>query len=336
MTDVKEARRDRKNCSLDASFWIPALALLFVAAAGATMALAQARAAVIAPRLGPVKATLPRLPSGEPALEGVWNFATMTPLERPTRFADRKFMTAQEAAEFAKEILDDRDGALMTGGPEWWDANTRLMQSPRTSLIIDPPEGRVPPLTADARERASARAKARGTIGSAESVEQLTLEERCLFRTSAGPPIVPGPYNNNLEFIQTRGYVVIFSEMIHDARIIAMDGTPHARVPKWQGDSRGRWDGDTLVVDTVNFTDKTAFRGATEGLHVVERFTRTDVNTVEYQFTVDDPRTWTRPWTAAFPLTKSNDLIYEYACHEGNATTVIDILNAARLQDKAK
>jgi hypothetical protein len=170
--------------------------------------------------------------------------------------------------------------------------------------------------------------------GRRPGVEDLALNERCLLWTTAGPPMLPGVYNNNVQFIVTRDYVAIVNEMIHDARIVAMNGRPHGAMPRWQGDSIGRWDQDTLVVDTTNFTEKSAFRGSTDRLHLVERFTRVDADTIAYEFTADDPSTWAQPWSAAFPLKKTTGAMYEYACHEGNARSIEGILRGARTMDK--
>jgi hypothetical protein len=155
---------------------------------------------------------------------------------------------------------------------------------------------------------------------------------RCLQWATAGPPLLPGVYNNNVQFVQTRDHVAIVSEMIHDARIVPIDGRPHGAIRRWMGDSRGHWEGRTLVVDTINFTDKTEFRGASDHLHLVERFTRVAADTIDYRFTADDPTTWTREWTADFPLKKTDQAMYEYACHEGNARSVEGILRGAAVQ----
>ena len=243
-------------------------------------------------------------------------------------------MSADEAAAFEQQTRERRDATNNTAGPDWWDPGTNLQINRRTSLVVDPPSGRVPPLTADAQKRAAARAQARRSRGPADAAEDLALNERCILWSTAGPPMLPGPYNNNVEFVQTRGFVVIFNEMIHDARIVPMDGRPHGTMRRWMGDSRGRWDGNTLVVDTTNFTEKSAFRGSGERLHLVERFTPVDAKTIQYAFTVDDPDTWTSAWTVAFPLKKSAGPIYEYACHEGNERSMQGILLGARTQDK--
>ena len=265
---------------------------------------------------------------------GIWNYATMTPLERPREFANVERLTQEAAAAYERDTAARQAATNNTAGPDWWDPGTRHLTDRRTSLIVDPPDGRLPPLTADAQARASARAQARRDRGPAGGPEDLALNERCLSWSTAGPPMLPGVYNNNVEFIQTHEYVAIVNEMIHDVRIIPMDGRPHGTVRRWLGDPRGRWEGQTLVVDTTNFTDKTSVRGSDDRLHLVERFTRIDPNTIEYQFTVDDPTVRSQPWTARFPLRKTSDRMYEYACHEGNAPSVEGILRASRAQER--
>ena len=202
--------------------------------------------------------------------------------------------------------------------------------------MVDPPDGRVPPLTALAQKRQQdARTYARQHP--ADGPESRSLAERCLLWGTAGPPMVPGPYNNNYQIVQGPGYVLILVEMIHDVRVIPTDGRPHlpASTRQWMGDPRGHWEGDTLVVETTNFTDKTRFRGSDENLRVVERFRRVDANTVDYQFTVDDPTAFTKPWSADIPMSHSDGALYEYACHEGNYA-MTDILAGARAQEKAQ
>jgi hypothetical protein len=278
----------------------------------------------------------PRTTWGDPDLQGIWNYATMTPLERPRDLADTATLTEQEAAAYERQTIDRQSTTNNTAGPDWWDPGTRHLTNRRTSLVVDPPNGRIPPLTADAQTRAAARAMARRERGPADGPEDLGLNERCLAWSTAGPPMLPGVYNNNVQFVQTRDTVVIVNEMIHEARVVPMDGRPHGQVRRWLGDSRGRWDADTLVVDTVGFTDKTSFRGGDDQLHLVERFTRVDAATIAYQFTVDDPPVWTRSWTATFPLRKTSDRMYEYACHEGNLRSIEGILKGARTLDGAK
>ena len=267
-------------------------------------------------------------------LDGIWNYATMTPLERPRDLAAKPSLTAAEAADYERQTLERQSATNNTAGPDWWDPGTRFLTNGRTSLIVDPADGRVPAQTPEAQERAAARSQARRARGPADGPEDRALNERCLNWSVAGPPMLPGVYNNNVQIIQTRDYVVLASEMIHDARIVPMDGRAHGTVPRWMGDSRGRWEGATLVVDTIGFTDKTAFRGSGEHLHLVERFTRVDAGTIEYRFTADDRSTWTRPFTVMFPMRKSAGPIYEYACHEGNARSMIGMLRGARAQEK--
>jgi hypothetical protein len=281
-------------------------------------------------------------------LEGVWNFATLTPFERPSQFASQEFFTDEQAAKFEADIIgsndrDRRDGGAATDaargvGEYWFDRGTHvaaLQGKKRTSWVIDPPDGRVPPMTADARARNAAR-NADQREHPADGPENRSLQERCL-AFNAGPPIGLGPYNNYLQIFQSRDAVILSTEMIHDARIVPLDGRPHLppAMRQWLGDSRGRWDGNTLVVDTTNFTDKTNFRGTGDRLHLVERFTRVDAETLRYEFTVDDPATFTRPWTAVLPMTKSEDRIFEYACHEGNYA-LPDILRGARYQEQQR
>jgi hypothetical protein len=286
---------------------------------------------------------LPRTPDGHPDLQGVWDFRSATALERPQRFAGREFMTPEEVVSYEQEALEREDGRPPDDGRTelsvhavWWlDYGKKVVGSRRTSLIVDPPDGRIPPLTPEAQKRNAERRAAAKTHGPADSYEDRSLQERCITR---GLPEVtlPGPYNNNMQIVQTPGYVMIFTEMIHDARVVPTDGRPHnsANVRSWMGDSRGRWDGDTLVVDTINFTDRTNFRGSGQNLHLVERFTRIDADTVEYRFTLDDPTTWTKPWTVAYPIVTSDGPIYEFACHEGNYG-LRGILSGARYEEKA-
>jgi hypothetical protein len=257
-------------------------------------------------------------------------------LERPSELAGKQILTAEEAAAFEKQTLKERAATLSTGDREWWDSGSKVMKARRTSLIVDPSDGRVPALTPEARKRAAARADARRGHGPADSWEDRSLSERCIWFGSAGPPMLPGPYNNNVQLVQTRDYVAILNEMIHDLRIIPMDGRPRAgdSIHQWMGDSRGHWEGSTLVVETIHFTDERNFRGSGEQLRLVERFTRVDRDTIDYQFTASDPTTWARPWTAAFPLTKSQEPLYEFACHEGNYLSMAGTLSGARAQEK--
>jgi hypothetical protein len=279
----------------------------------------------------------PHTPWGDPDLQGIWNFATLTPLERPKELAEKEVLTDLEAEQFAKQALEQRNATLSTGDREWWDPGTKVLNTTRTSLIVDPPDGRVPALTQEARNRTAARAAERRGRGPADSWEDMSLSVRCIWFGSAGPPMLPGPYNNDVEFAQTPNYVVMLNEMIHDVRIIPMDGRPRVGpgIRQWMGDSRGHWEGNTLVVQTTNFTDERNFRGSGENLQLVERFTRVSADTIHYEFTATDPTTWTRPWSASFAMTKIDEPMYEYACHEGNYKSLAGTLAAARAEEKA-
>jgi hypothetical protein len=284
--------------------------------------------------------------SGPRDIEAVWNFSTLTPFERPQEFSGKPYMTDAEAAAFEARTIEqgnrDRRGASPeadVGGAYnefWFDRGLRLAtikgRHP-SSLVVDPPDGRVPPLTAAAQQHAAARAAERRQHPT-DGPEDRPLGERCLM-FNAGPPMNPGPYNNYVQIFQNADRVIIFNEMIHDARVVPLDGSPHppASIRRWQGDSRGRWDGQTLVVDTTNFSDKTNFRGADQNLHLVERFTRIDAKTLLYEYTVDDPTAFMRSWTVSLPMTKTDDRVFEYACHEGNYA-LENILRGARTQEK--
>ena len=274
----------------------------------------------------------PRTAWGDPDFDGVWNYATMTPLERPRELADKDVLTEVEAAAYEKRTIDRQATTNNTAGPDWWDPGTQHLSNRRTSLVVDPPDGRLPAMTSDAQKAVAARAQARRR-GPAEGPEDLGLNERCLQWATAGPPMLPGVYNNNVQFIQTPHDVVIVNEMIHDARIVPIDGRPHGTLARWMGDSRGHWEGATLVVDTIQFSDKTSVRGSDERLHLIERFTRIGPNAIECRFTMDDPTIWVRPWTAVVTLTRIDGPMYEYACHEGNLRSVEGILRGARVQD---
>ena len=283
----------------------------------------------------------------------MWDFRTLTPLQRPSNLADKAFPSDEEAAAFVQQTLRARDKDHRYDNPRldvefaynqfWWDYGTTITEDKRTSLIVDPPDGRIPPLTPGAQERAPRPVTERVVLGSvAHGPEDVGLSERCLLGFNSGPPIVPSEYNNILQLLQTPDHVVIFTEMIHEARIVPLDGRPHLRedMHQWLGDSRGHWEGDTLVVDTRNFTDKSSFsggligRGASgETYHLVERFTRVDAETLLYEFTVEDPTWWTRPWTAAIPMKTTEGPIFEYACNEGNYG-MTNLLTGARAQER--
>jgi hypothetical protein len=299
------------------------------------------------PLVGQSKWAPPRTPDGQPDLQGIWNFSTITPLERPAEFTGKPFLTDAETAEYERVVMqrsnrDNRDKSSPeadVGGAYnefWWDRGVhaaRVNGKTRTSLIVDPPDGKIPDLTPAAQKRVAARAEER-RLHPADGPEDRSLGERCLL-FNAGPPMLSGPYNNYVQLFQSRDHVVIFNEMIHHARVIPLDGRPHlpAAMRSWQGDPRGRWDGNTLVVETTNFTDKTNVRGSGEQLRLVERFTRADAKTLLYEFTVDDPSSFTKPWTAILPMAKTDDQIYEYACHEANYA-MSGILRGARAERK--
>ena len=316
----------------------------------------------------------PRLPDGRPDLQGVWDFRTMTPLERPQMMADREFLTEEEAAtqesriaafrasqlepsEVRTEPLPAGGGGRAVGGYNdfWLDYGTTVVEDRRTSLIVDPPDGRMPALTptGEALRQVGSliedlpiplpvRVRSAGT--GADRPEDRGLAERCLVGFNSGPPMMPSGYNNNMQLFQTTDTVAILNEMVHDLRVIPLDGRP--RLPEgirqWAGSSRGHWEGDTLVVETTNMTDKTgsfdpsATTAIGTGLTVTltERFTRLDGDTLLYEYTVDDPVVFTRPFTAAVPMRRSDEPMFEYACHEGNYG-LLNILSGARAEDAA-
>jgi hypothetical protein len=288
-----------------------------------------------------------RTSDGRPDLQGVWDFGTLTPLERPRELAAKPFLTDQEAAALEKQIIqrNDRDrrdqsaDADVGGGVNelWFDRGAHLARVNGrwpTSLLVEPADGRIPPVTADAQRRAAAEASTRRQHP-ADGPEDRSLQERCL-AFNAGPPMLPGPYNNFVQLIQTPDHAVILNEMIHDARIVPFGRRTHLApaIRAWLGDSIGRWEGETLVVDTTNFTDKTNFRGTDDRLHLVERFTRTGADTLLYEFTVDDPTVFTSTWSAVLPMARADTPVFEYACHEGNYA-LMDILRGARVQEGA-
>jgi hypothetical protein len=286
----------------------------------------------------------PRTPDGQPDLQGYWSSATLTPLERPAELAGKPFLTEQEAAAYEKQLLqtgnrDRREANAETDvgrayNEFWFERGNKVVGTRRTSLIVDPPDGRIPPLTPEAQKRADA-ARAYARQHPADGPEDRGLPERCILWPTAGPPMLPGGYNNNYQIIQSPGYVVILVEMIHDVRIIPLDGRPHlgSGVRQWMGDSRGHWEGNTLVVDTTDFNGKARFRGADEKMHLTERFTRAGADTLLYEFTVDDPTAFTKPWSAQVPMRQSEGPIFEYACHEGNYG-MEGILGGARAEEK--
>jgi hypothetical protein len=318
---------------------------------------------------------MPRMPDGHPDLQGTYDLATLTPVERPrgakatlTKEEARKLETAAAARRARQDqaISGDRtappkggDGSVGAAGNVggynggWLDPGssyTVVDGQVRTSLVVDPLDGRLPPYTAEAQKRmASQRSQPTSDAtesddpglekapGAYDDPERRPLGERCLlgFGSTAGPPALPDYFYNNLhQIVQTRDSVMILTEMVHDVRVVRMNAEHlPGKIRKWLGDSVGHWEGDTLVVDTTNFTDKTRFRGSTENLHVVERFTRVDSRTLLYRFTAEDPETWAKPWTGEYTWPATDSHVYEYACHEANYA-LSDILSGARMREK--
>ena len=283
----------------------------------------------------------PRTQWGVPDLQGVWDFRTITPLQRPEELENREFLTKAEAVMLESRVdrrnrrsweasawRTEAGGSVGEHNLFWMDRGTRVVETDRTSLIVDPPNGRLPRLTKEGLHRAQVR-RAYQANHPADSSTDRNPYERCLIGFNQGPPMLPGAYNNNVQIFQTPDHVVILNEMVHDARIIPLDGRSRLGLDPWTGESRGWWDGDTLVVETINFNSRHAWRAASPDRHLVERFTRVAENTLLYEFTVTDPKTWAAPWTAQLPM-KLNELpLFEYACHEGNYS-LEHILRGAR------
>ena len=289
--------------------------------------------------------TLPRTPDGQPDLQGFWTNTTYTPLERPKNVT-KEFFSKEEALEIAKQAAEDEGEQTEPGTiPDVHYDFTQfgldrsqggMALNLRTSMIVDPPDGRIPPMTAEGLKRNAERAEARKRMGGlTDAVQNQSLSVRCILMDRDGPPMLAGAYNNNYQFVQVPGYVMILVEMLHDVRIIPLDGRPQLpqNVRQLMGSSRGRWEGNTLVVETTNFTGKTAFQGSGENMRLTERFTRVDGDTIRYQFTVDDPATWARPWSAETPWKKSIGPLFEHACHEGNYG-LYNTLAGARAEEK--
>jgi hypothetical protein len=271
--------------------------------------------------------TPPKTPDAQPDLTGIWSNSTTVPLERPANLGAKEFYTPEEIAANAGRPRGGGRGAPREEGQlavhydlsQFGLDKREVAPNLRTSLIVGP-EGRIPPRSDAAKQRAAAKAAFQREHGF-DGPETRALSERCILWPNEGPPMLSPGYNSNLQIVQGTGYVAVMQEMIHDVRMIPIDGRPHvdSSVRLLMGDSRGHWEGNTLVVDTTNFTNRTAYQGSSEKLHVVEKFTRTDAETILYQFTVEDPDTWAKPWSAEIPWTKSaTDRIFEYACQEGN------------------
>ncbi len=287
---------------------------------------------------------LPRTPDGAPDLQGVWTNTTVTPLQRPNNISQAVF-SEQEAQAFEREMVA-RNNADVRGATAqqdvgtaynafWYDRGNLVVPTLRTSLIIDPPDGKVPALSAAGEEWRTKRFAERREHGPADGPESRSLAERCIVWPNGGPPMVPSFYNNNYQIQQGPGYVAILIEMIHDVRIIPTDGRAHApaNMRFWMGDPVGHWEGDTLVVETTNFTDETSYQGSGPEMKLVEKFRRVNDDVLMYEFTVNDPN-FTRPWTAQIPMTPAEGAIYEYACNEGNEA-MAGMLAGARAEEKA-
>ena len=285
-------------------------------------------------------ASLQRTPDGRPDLQGAWSFATITPLERPSQYSGREFLTDEEVAGLNEDAAtrassDRREGLSAQRDVDlaydqfWWDRGT---SDGRTSLIVDPVDGRIP-FTTEGRDRIDLRRSLRDRP--ARGPEDRSPGERCVHHTKAGPPMSAGGYNNHLRLLQTSDYIVIYTEQIHDARIIPMDGRAKLAgdIEQWMGSSRGHWDGDTLVVETGNFNGKASFQGSSSGLYLIERFTRRDADTLTYEYTLEDPEIYARAWTASLDLKPLEGDMYEFACHEGNYG-MTNLLAGARVEEQ--
>jgi hypothetical protein len=359
-------------------------------AVAASLAVATAMIAVTVPMAaqGPAKGyTAPRTPDGHPDLQGVYNVATITPVERPAQYAGRLVLTKEEAealergeaqrdekllepsnpnraappvggakpnpnATYLERLFEGGGGSVGGYNTFWLAPGSQVITmngEKRSSIVIDPADGRIPRMKPEAQQRNAvlrartispdaAESASGGPASAYDGPESRPLAERCLlgFGSTSGPPTLPNYFYNNLkQIVQTKDTIMILNEMVHDVRIIRMNAK---HVPptmkKWLGDSIGRWEGDTLVVETTNFTDKTQFRGSGENLKVTERFTKVDPSTIHYRFTVEDPTTWDRPWTGEYPWNATNEPIYEYACHEGNYS-LEGVLKGARLAERS-
>ena len=299
----------------------------------------------------------PRTPWGDPNVQGVWDYWTFTPLERPDEFAGKDTLTDEEAAlvgergraaAIATDENTPRAGSTGAYGQQVWTERSRATALNQSSLIVDPPDGKIPPLTAAETARVAAHraagghpVRSRATGIGVDGPEDRGLAERCIVGFSTGPPMLPGGYNNNVQIFQAPGYVALVIEMIHDVRIVPLDGRAHlsSDVRQWLGDSRGRWEGETLVVDTTNFTDRVGSFSTTgvswgtgANLRLTERFTRVDADTLQYEFAVENPSVFTRTFSANYPMQRSDLPLYEYACHEGNYG-LHNILSGARAAD---
>ena len=334
---------------------------LAVVAAVAIVALTPLAAAAQAE----TAADLPRTAWGTPDLQGVWDFRSITPMERPDDLADTEFLSAEEAARLEQETLTRNEELLNrpaertsatesvdsgeNGAPGfynnfWLDRGTTIVGTRRTSLVVDPANGKMPPLTPEAdAQQAALRAAREGVVthaptpgGWVEDFGSNGLQLRCITGFNSGPPMTPGGYNNNVQIFQTPDTVALLNEMNHNVRVVPLDGRAHTDLPQWTGDARGHWEGDTLVVETSRFLRETSFSsGRTDAnLRLVERFTRVSADTLMYEATIDDPTVWSRPWTYQVPMQWNDQPLFEYACHEGNYG-LYNILAGARAEEAA-
>ncbi len=291
-----------------------------------------------------------RTPDGQPDISGVFTFRTLTPLERPAALEGQETLDAESAAQFEaserirlnRDLFDPEAGAPSAGyqpraeggvlsyNEFWYERGVELTADKRTALVIDPPDGRIP-FTDEHREARRVR-RLNLRNGFADHYTDRSLSDRCILGFNAGPPMTAASYNNNVHILQTPGYVIVLNEMVHNARIIPIDDTPRHGLRQWSGESRGHWEGETLVVETYNFITETSLRGSSKDTHVIERFRRADPDTVMYEFTVEDPNNLTAPWTALMPLRRTDGPLFEYACHEGNIG-MHGIMAGARLKN---
>jgi hypothetical protein len=288
-----------------------------------------------------------------PNIAGIYSFSTITPLQRPDVLAGKATLNDEEANAFEasentrlnRDLFDPEkgqpsagyaaraQGGVLSYNEFWYERGSKLTKDRRTSLIFDPPSGTIP--FTDAARRRVAAMRQLSDSGLGDSYADRPLADRCLQGFNSGPPMTPGAYNNNVQILQSTGVVVIVNEMVHNARVIPTDGRPHTKLRQWSGDSRGHWEGDTLVVDTINFRRETSLQGSTADTHVIERFTRVDADTLKYEFTVSDAGSYTQPWSAMVPLMRIPGPLFEYGCHEGNYA-LPNILAGARAQEKQK
>ena len=294
-----------------------------------------------------------RTPDGQPDISGVFTFRTLTPLQRPEALEGQATLSTEDAAAFEaserrrlnRDTFDPETGAPSAGYQSraeggvlsynefWYERGIELTSDKRTSLVVDPPDGRIPYTPEFAEANRLRRLNLRN--GFADHYTDRSLTDRCLMGSNSGPPMRPGSYNNNVQILQIPGYVVLVNEHIHNTRIIPVDGRPHGNVRQWVGDSRGRWDGDTLVIETKNFRRETNFAGSSQDTLLVERFRRVDPDTLMYEFTIEDPNNYTRSWTAMIPLRRTDGPLFEYACHEGNYGMVGIMAGARTLNTQA-